>query len=81
METELDTDIAFYRSKTFAENTKKLYNCHKSSCIELCLIFGYRAVPVNHEVLCRYTAYLAKWLAVSSLKKYQAHALMASVTL
>ena len=70
METELDAEIAHYRSKTFAENTKKSYTCHKKSYIEFCLKFGYRAVPVKHEVLCRYTVFLARRLAVSSIKKY-----------
>ena len=70
MENQLDAEIAHFRSKTYAENTKKAYKCHRKSYINFCMQFGYRAVPVNHIVLCRYTAFLARRLTVSSIKKY-----------
>ena len=70
LENQLDAEVAHYRARTFAESTKKSYASHRKSYINFCLEFGYRAVPVEHTVLCRYTAYLARRLAHSSIKKY-----------
>ena len=69
-EVTLDRDIALYRSVTFAQSTKRTYASHKRAYFKFCAAMGYNPVPVSQTVLCRYAAYLARRLAVSSIRKY-----------
>ena len=69
-ERELDKDIAFYRGLAYADNTKRTYTSHLKSYLSFCQDMGYVPVPVSKLTLCRYAAFLAKRLSVSSIKKY-----------
>ena len=70
LESALDLEVSYYRSCMLAESTKKSYNSQRKSYLKFCNDMGYRAVPVTQDTLNRYTAFLARRLSLSSIKKY-----------
>ena len=69
-EADLDREINFYRSRAWAESTKRSYMSHRRAYLSFCLTMGYSPVPVTRMTLMRYVVFLARRLAPSSVKKY-----------
>lgn len=70
MAKQLQEEIYFYRSHTFATNTKSTYRTHRKSYFRFCLRMGYPAVPATTEHICQYAAFLARTLKPSSITNY-----------
>ena len=67
---ELRSEIFMYRSHLLADSTKRSYTTHKNMYFRFCFIMGYCPVPATTEIICHYTAFLARSLKVSSIKNY-----------
>ena len=70
MEQALDSEIAVYKSKVFADSTKLSYSVHTRSYLAFCEVMGYCAIPASSATLCRYAAMLARSHKISSIKQY-----------
>ena len=67
---ELDNQVIYFRSMTFAPNTKKAYSVHRRTYLSFCVSLGVAPVPASSKLLCQYAAYLAGKLKYSSIKQY-----------
>ena len=67
---QLDEAVIHYRSLTFAETTKQSYRTHLNTYMQYCELSGQSPVPITHQGLCRYVAFLASRLSFNSIGKY-----------
>ena len=67
---ELDEQVTFYRSISFAPNTKKAYSVHRKTYLSFCEALGQAPVPASSQLLCQYAAYLARRLKYRSIRQY-----------
>ena len=62
--------MAYYRTLTYAESTKKTYNCHLRSYLNFCNELCYSPYPMDTQKVCMYAAFLTSRLCFSSIKQY-----------
>ena len=67
---ELDETVCRLKGLALEESTKRSYATHRSTYVEFCNKFGFPLTPITQSQAARYVAFLAKRLAVSSVKKY-----------
>lgn len=70
LRTKLTEEVAAFRAAAFADNTKKTYRSQLKSYYKFCQEAGLVPVPMSHEVITWYAAYLARRLKPSSIKQY-----------
>ena len=70
LQEALDQDVEHFRSRTYAESTRKAYNCQTQSYLDFCRFMGYAPVPATSGILCRYAALLARSHKYTSIKQY-----------
>ena len=70
LQYELDTEISYYITNTFAPTTKRTYATHRDSYLAFCNMMGYCAVPASTHTICRYAALLARSLSYNSVIQY-----------
>ena len=68
--THLEERVKYFRSLTFAPNTKKAYSVHRKAYLTFCEAMGVPPVPASSRLLCQYAAYLAGKLKYSSIRQY-----------
>ena len=66
----LDDQVEYFRSLTYAPNTKRAYSVHRKSYLSFCEALRVPPVPASSRLLCQYAAYLARKLKYSSIKQY-----------
>ena len=66
----LQSEVAIFTSRAYADNTNRAYRTHRRSYLAFCTYMGYNPVPATSEVVCHYAASLARSLCFSSIKKY-----------
>ena len=66
----LDSEVNFYRSKTFAPSTNKTYTAQKLTYFEFCSKMSIAPIPLSQEDLGRYIAYLSRKLCFTSVRQY-----------
>lgn len=62
--------MLYYRSRAFADSTKKSYLTHLRTFMQFCEQTGSSPVLLDNKVLCRYAAHLASKLSYVSIPKY-----------
>ena len=62
--------MAYYRSLTFAETTKKSYSTHLSAFLEYCRLTNQQPWEINVQNTLRFIAYLAQKLQYTSITQY-----------
>ena len=67
---QLDERVTFFRSVSFAPNTKKAYSVHRRTYLTFCEELGVPPVPASSRLLCQYAAYLAGKLKYRSIRQY-----------
>ena len=70
--TNLDEDVRFLCSRGIADSTRKTYNSGLRKFSEFCSMYNVMSpFPVSEDILCYFTAYLAKQnLAPQTIKTY-----------
>ena len=66
----LDLEVARLRSLTFAESTRRTYNCQLLTYLQFCGHLNIKPVPITPADLGRYIAYLSSRLSFSSVRQY-----------
>ena len=66
----LNQQVRYFRSISFAPNTKRTYSVHRKTYILFCNAIGAAPVPASSELLCQYVAYLANKLKYRSIRQY-----------
>ena len=66
----LDWEVAHLRSLTFAESTRRTYNCQLLTYLQFCGHLNIKPVPISPADLGRYIAYLSSRLTFSSVRQY-----------
>ena len=66
----LKYEVYYFRSLLFSENTKKAYRTHRDSFLRFCLHMGYSPFPATLDIICQYSAFLARTFKVSSVRNY-----------
>ena len=66
----LQSEVAIFTSRAYADNTNRAYRTHRRSYLAFCTYMGYNPVPATSEVVCHYAAFLARSLSFSSIKQY-----------
>ncbi|KAK7464563.1 hypothetical protein BaRGS_00037873 [Batillaria attramentaria] len=67
---QLLREVADYRSRAFAENTKKTYQTHLRSYLQFCEAMNIQPVPVSETTIAQYAAFLARKLQPTSVAQY-----------
>jgi integrase len=73
METRLASlrqEVLRYKSLSLAKTTQSVYKTHLKTFLRFCCFYGCTPVPVEHETLCCYVAFLARSLSPSSVNSY-----------
>ena len=66
----LDNQVDYYKSLSYAPNTKKAYSVHRKTYIQFCQALGEAPVPATTRLLCRYAVFLARKLKYNSIRQY-----------
>ncbi len=67
---QLDTEVASWRSLTFAKSTKATYKSQRRLYLEFCATINVPPVPASPQTLCRYAAYLGRCRAFTTVQQY-----------
>ncbi len=67
---QLDTEVASWRSLTFAESTKATYKSQRRLYLEFCRAIKVSPVPACSQTICRYAAYLGRTRAFTTVQQY-----------
>ena len=59
-----------YKNEAYAATTRKAYNTHRKTYLLFCERLGYCPVPATTDIICRYSAFLARSLKFNSIKQY-----------
>ena len=70
MMTTLDQEVSTLRAFTFAESTRRTYQCQQSLYLRFCAGLNIPPVPIFSSNLGRYIAYLGQKLSYSSVRQY-----------
>ena len=68
--SDLQKEVAFYRSICWANTTRRSYSSHRRAYISFCLQAKLTPIPASTRTLCLYAAHLARRLRYSSIKQY-----------
>lgn len=67
---DLDGRVLFFRSKAYAESTKRNYRTQLDSYYTFCRKINVRPVPATSQNLCRYVVQLSERLCFNSIRQY-----------
>ena len=67
---ELADLVVNFKSKTYAESTRRSYSCHLRKYLNFCTSYNFVPVPASQEQIELYTVYLSQSLQYTSLSKY-----------
>ena len=70
MVDSLDQKIAYYRSLTFADSTKRSYSTHLAAFLKFCQLINRPPTSPDSRTVMRFIAYLADKLQYSSIPQY-----------
>ena len=68
--TALDQEVSTLRALTFAESTRRTYQCQQSLYLRFCADLNIASVPISSCNLGCYIAYLGQKLSYSSVRQY-----------
>lgn len=67
---DLETEVNFYRSNCWSNNTNRSYATHRRAYLSFCHQAKLTPIPATTRTLCLYAAYLARRLKYNSIKQY-----------